>query len=491
MARLVAHGGSTIRLWSDFYERGTTDLESFRAVRGWAEELGVRILLVLFSPAFLSDIYEERSRFDQGLTMYNGICDRATDVITSEAATDAIVQRCRDVLSVFADSPALAGWELVNQADDLYDVDCAAMRGFISRLAERIRAEDRKSGQERLLAASSSHPVPPGWLLDLDELDFVAIHPYAEAIEFPTNRFDGAVHVAAAIRYALERQRAPRPVLDTESGIIGQLYVAGLPRPDIAFRAEMMHNLRWAHVAAGGAGTGLHVPINDEGMTAERRVPLSRIRWEPLAAELDDIAAISAVWSRAPRRGTIRPLGDLARVDRDDVVVIASRADDRVLGWLLRDTRIPDFVADATAAMAAGPTRPANLDLRLHALDAWRAALGRLSIDPVAFSGRKAITLLLGRGGPRTPRACSLIDEGLAHLHDVTRRTAPWLLEVAAPEPTPVTVSVDGLPPQAYRLLWIDDTDARVLGAATVVGPAITATSPPLLRHLAFVLTPQ
>jgi hypothetical protein len=490
LERLAGSGGTMIRLWSDFYERGSVDVESLRRVRIWAERLDLRILMVLFSPAFLSDIYEERSRFDQGLTMFNGLIDRHPDVVTSAAALDALAGRCREVLSAFEDSPALAGWELVNQADDLYDVEPAAMAAFVERLSARVRAEDRAYGVTRLVTASSTQPVPPDWVLDLDGLDFVAIHPYADAVEFPVNRFDGAVHVAGAIRYAIERSPVPRPVLDTESGVIGQLYVPGLPRPDADFRAELMHNLRWAHFAAGGAGTGIHIPINDVGLTAPRRVPFSRLRWEPMAPELDDIAAIARVAADRPGHGPVRPSGGATGLHTPGAHLTASVAGGRMIGWVLRDTRDEDFAADAARALAGGPTRPANLDLRLHVLDMWRWALARRSLEPITAAARKSVSLLLGRGRPGTPRGCAVIDEWLAHLHHVTRRLAPDLLEPPAAGTAGVTVTVDGLEAARYEIRWIDDRDGRTVASHTTAGPALRCTSPAFDRHIALTVSP-
>jgi hypothetical protein len=491
--RFAAHGGTTVRLWSDFYERGTVDVEMLRSVRVWAERHGVRILFVVFSPAFLSDIFEEQSRFEQGLTAFNGLIARPVDVVSSEAALEALVARCRAVLAAFGSSPALLGWEVVNQADDLYDVATTAMRDFIRRLADRIRAEDRRSGTERLIAASASRAVPPAWALDLEDTDFVAFHPYAESIEFPTNRIDGALHVAGAIRYALSAQARPRPILDTESGPIGQLYVSGLPRPGVAFRAELMHNLRWAHLAAGGAGTGLHIPVNDEGMTATRRVPLSRLRWAPLTAELADLAAIGRFWSLSPGRGPVRSLSADATADRDDVTVIASATPGRTIGWLLRDTRGADLAGDVDDALAAGPTVLATFDRRLHALDACRAALARRCVEPLNFAGRKAITLLAGRGRTGMHRAGELIDEELTHLVRVIRQLAPDLLDAGPVTPSPITLRLGGLPAGRHRVQWVDDGDGHVIGSTTVSadGSAVRLESPKMDRHLAFVIRPE
>jgi hypothetical protein len=480
---------TTLRVWTDYYETGELDVQALRSIRGWAERLGLRLLLVLFSPARLTDIYEPESRFDLGLTPFNAICRRPEDVVREPAALDVLVARCRAILDVFGDSPALFAWELVNQTDDLYQIGTAEMADFIRRFADRVRAEDARVGATRLLTATSFQPAPPAWLLTMDELDFDGFHAYARSVHDPVNRVDGAVHVGVAIRYALAAQARPRPVLDTESGPIAHIFDPGMPRPDPAFRAELAHNLRWAHLAAGGAGTGLHISANDEGQAATRRVPLSRLGWQPLTGELASINAIARTWALAPGHGPVRNLAaDLTT--GPGVFGFASATAGRAIGWLLRDTRTRDLAADVERALAAGPTEPGTLDARLLALDAWLEAYQRVSLDPLDQYSRKAIGMLLRQGASGLRRAGELIDEGLTHLDQVTRQVAPGLLDAGDAAPAPAEVTLGGLADGRHRLRWVDDTSGEVVAEAEAAGPTIRAQSPPFDRHLAFVVTP-
>ncbi|MBM7789572.1 hypothetical protein [Tenggerimyces flavus] len=489
MRRLADAGVTTVRIWSDFHEAGEVDAEGLRALRTAAERFGLRVLVVLFSPSHLTDIYEPRSRFDLGLTVFNGTCATPTDVLTSPAAMELLVRRCREVVAAFEDSPALLGWEVVNQCENLYQVGFGELASFVARLTERVRAEDRRIGATRLVTASSVNPIPPDWLLGLAELDFVAFHPYAESIEFPVNRIDGALHVGNAIAYCLDRLPDLRPVQDTESGIIGQFYDPGLPRPDQAFRAELLHNLRWAHYASGGAGSGLHIPVNDEGFSARRRVPLSRLRWTPTSAELVDLRGLQRIWALAPGRGAVRNLATDLKVGSDSVFAFASATRDRMVGWLLRDTRRADLAADIERALAAGPTRPGNLDLRLHAVDCWRAGLQAAdqAIDPYNYSCRRGISLLL-RNGNAVDRACAAVDEAIDHLSVTTRRLRPDLLTATGPACDPVELEVSGLPYGRCELSWYDDAAGTLIGTAEVTGPVARVLSPPFERHLAFLI---
>ncbi len=489
LQRLAARGVTTLRLWSDYYETGKLDLESLRHARTWADRLGLGFIIVLFSPAFLTDMYEETSRFDRGLTMFSGICREPAEIATKAEAVEAIIGRCRDILSVFEDSPALLAWEVVNQTDDLYEVGPGPMADLIRRLLDRVRDEDRRHGAARPVTASSFQPVPPDWLLAMDELDFTSFHAYARSVHDPVNRIDGAVHVGAAIAYALERLPRPRPVLDTESGSIAHLFDPAAPRPDVAFRGELAHNLRWAHFASGGAGSGLHISANDEGLSAERRVPLSRLGWEPLTAELDTIAAIGRLWPAGGVAGPVRNLSRELDVEAQGVAGFASEAAARVTGWLLRDTTASDLAEDVGRALAAGKTAPGDLDLRLQVLDSWRAAFGKVSLDPHNQYSRKAIGMLLRRGRDGLGRACELVDEGLEHLAAVTPRLAPELLAASPPGPAQVAVSISGLGPGRTRWTWVDDRSGEVLASSVQAGPTARATSPAFDRHIAFLVT--
>lgn len=489
LERIAGHGVTALRIWIDYYETGELDVEALRSVRGWAERLGLRLLFVLFSPAFLTDMYELSSRFSQGLTVFNQSCQRPEDVLSEPGAFEAIAARCRSVLEVFGDSPTLLGWEVVNQTDDLYEAGPAVMTEFIKRLAERVREEDARVGVRRPLTASSFQPAPPAWLLELDELDFIGFHAYARSVHDPVNRVDGAVHVGAALRYALAASPRPRPVLDTESGSIGHLFDPATPRPDPAFRAELAHNLRWAHFASGGAGAGLHISANDERQTpVGRRVPLSRLGWQPLTGELGTIEAIARMWQLAPGHGPVRNLANVLHTG-DGVLGFASGTGQRTIGWLLRDTRARDLAADVEHALAAGPTHIHTLDLRLLALDAWSQAYQRISLDPHNQYSRKAVGMLLHRGPSGLRRAGELIDEGLEQLERFAR-AAPAVLDETTPTAEPAEVALSGLGPGHHRLRWLDDTTGEVVASAEVHGPDVTVVTPPFDRHLAFVLAP-
>src|SRR6266545_548840 len=122
LATAASRGVTLIRAWPDYGEAGALDEPAIARLRIAAEDLGVYFLFVLFSPGCLSDIFDGTSNFHRGRTVYNAFCKRSADVIDRSETIDVLTERCRAILRIFGDSPALMGWEIVNETDPLYEV---------------------------------------------------------------------------------------------------------------------------------------------------------------------------------------------------------------------------------------------------------------------------------------------------------------------------------------------------------------------------------
>src|SRR5207253_731329 len=60
-----------------------------------------------------------------------------------------------------------------------------------------------------------------------------------------------------AVRDSLAKMTSPRPYFDSESGPIHGWI------KDRQIDVELHHNMSWAHLAAGGAGSGMRWPYTD------------------------------------------------------------------------------------------------------------------------------------------------------------------------------------------------------------------------------------
>jgi mannan endo-1,4-beta-mannosidase len=192
-------------------------------------------------------------------------------------------------------------------------------------------------GKRHLLTVSVFGHRPEGGYIDLilrhPELDFATTHVYDQIgrVETPANTVEGALVMQDAVRYAYAHMTAMRPYTDSESGPIHAFMSGRRPMPE-AMDDEYYHNMSWAHLATGGAGSGMRWPFRhphtltpgmhrvQQGM-ARFRSALDWIRFAP--QPLDDRLQVTAQETDAGL-----PLLTFGCADREQALI-----------WLLRDLR--------------------------------------------------------------------------------------------------------------------------------------------------------
>jgi hypothetical protein len=177
-----------------------------------------------------------------------------------------------------------------------------------------------------MLTVSTAKAMPGGLLGEVvynhPALDFANTHLYVgSATKKPKNGIAAIAEINRAVRRSCEQMRSPRPYFDSESGPIYQWI------KDAGVDALLHHNMSWAHLAGGGAGSGMRWPYTDPHcLLPEMRDNLLGIA--RFAVHVD--------WARFESQNI---------TDRIDVmtrgIVKVGCADTRTaIVWLARDTRL-------------------------------------------------------------------------------------------------------------------------------------------------------
>jgi len=209
-----------------------------------------------------------------------------------------------------------------------------------------------------------------GVVLNNGHMDFNSTHMYYHDIRDPNlnqpgnvegpgftyqvadqdNTVAPAVRVDQGLRYYQANAFTPKPYLDTESGPIlffTSRYDAFFSQAD---DEQYFHNMIWAHLAAGGAGTGLRWPgemLDDHALTAGMRAhqkALSRF-----------VAAMPGFATFAPRNisAELRVTGTHV-----PVVAIGSSDGERGIVFLLKDQREGLYPSVTGASLEVGGLSP-------------------------------------------------------------------------------------------------------------------------------------
>jgi mannan endo-1,4-beta-mannosidase len=181
----------------------------------------------------------------------------------------------------WGNSPAIFGYDLFNEIHPHWGGDAEEQYCWLGELARFVKERElARWGKRHLLTVSVFGSRPENGyaelVLDHPELDFATTHVYEfGVVDNPDNTVDGALVMRDAVRYAYNNMNDVRPYTDTESGPIHAFMDLGRQLPE-EFDDEYHHNMCWAHLASGGAGSGMRWPFRSphtvtDGMRANLR----------------------------------------------------------------------------------------------------------------------------------------------------------------------------------------------------------------------------
>lgn len=264
---LREHGITVSRVMIEYSQEPHTYLEnpvgtfSDSMVQFWddfialAEEHGLYLLLTPYDTFWQARNWEG---YPYSANM-GGPCETKRDWLTDPACIEAQKNRWRFILEHWGRSPNIFAWDLMNEIDIWWDARPEEIEAYIEDMAAFVReTETALWGRSRLITVSSAAPIPDGHLgriiYNHPALDFANTHLYIGEITDPLSTIGPAPVMAGGVVLSLEAIRDNRPYFDSESGPINNWI------EDARFDAEYHHNMSWAHLAAGGAGSGMRWP---------------------------------------------------------------------------------------------------------------------------------------------------------------------------------------------------------------------------------------
>lgn len=230
---------------------------------GLCERYGMRLLVLFWDTFFLSRRWRNHPYSRKG-TGFDG----QWSMCTSPRGMEHEKNRIRFFLDRWGDSPAIFGYDLFNEIHPHWGGTPEDQIKWVAEMANFVKSyEMERYGKRHLLTVSFFGSHPDGGYRDLilrhPDLDFATTHVYqSDAKDDPKDTVTGALIMQDAVRYAYANMSDWRPYMDTESGPIFA-YMHTQHRPSEQFETEYYHNMTWAHLATGGAGSGMRWPFRD------------------------------------------------------------------------------------------------------------------------------------------------------------------------------------------------------------------------------------
>ena len=234
-----------VRLWDDLF--------------ALCARHGIRILLTPWDTFWMARRWHKHP--------YNaangGPAAAPSDFFTSEAVIEGTLRRLEFVIERWGEDGTLAAWDLFNEVHPHWGGTVARQSQVITRISASVReAEQKRWGFTRPQTVSVFGPDPKEYadlVLRHPSLDFATTHIYQGTIDHPLDTVAPALTMAKWVRRAVECAAPGRPFLDTEHGPI-HLFNDHRRMLEEAFDDKYERHLMWAHLASGGAGSGMRWP---------------------------------------------------------------------------------------------------------------------------------------------------------------------------------------------------------------------------------------
>lgn len=181
------------------------------------------------------------------------------DFITKREAIEAQKKRWEFVIDRWGNTGTVFAWELLNEADLWWEASPEQVAAWAKDIGDFVRQyEKQKWGRNHLICISIAVPAPENnWkqvAYAQPGMDLATTHLYLDAANAPDEAIGPALAIRRGVTYALSQIKDGRPYIDGEDGPINRWI------SDQRLDDEVFHNMTWAHLASGGAGSGLRWP---------------------------------------------------------------------------------------------------------------------------------------------------------------------------------------------------------------------------------------
>jgi mannan endo-1,4-beta-mannosidase len=307
MAHLAESGVNTLRMMIETPPSGNLEepLGTFSpehvkwidTIVSAARKHGIRLIITPWDTFWMNRRWET--------TAYNphlgGLVKRRIDFITDLRVREQQKRRLRFMIDRWGNLDTIFSWEILNEGDIWWGANAAQLDAWATDIAEYVRSyEKQKWGWNHLISFSFADPMPKGDLANFAYrsklFGYATTHLYIGESKAPTEPVAPARTTAQGVRYALSQISDNRPYIDTENGPIDTWIT------DPKLDAEVFHNMSWAHLASGGAGSGFRWPYRHPHILSEEMLQtlrsmkpfVDRVDWRLLTGPHIEIVAEGA-----------------------------------------------------------------------------------------------------------------------------------------------------------------------------------------------------
>ena len=191
-----------------------------------------------------------------------GPVEKKVDFITKREAIEAEKKRLKFIIDRWGNTGTIFAWELLNESDYWWEASPEQVTAWAKEMGDFVREYEKgKWGRNHLICISTGRPIPDGaWgelAYRMPGMDLATTHLYLDAANAPNEPIGPAIAIRRGVNYALSQIKDNRPYIDGEDGPINR-WIEDQKLDDAVF-----HNMVWAHLASGGAGSGLRWPYRN------------------------------------------------------------------------------------------------------------------------------------------------------------------------------------------------------------------------------------
>lgn len=205
-----------------------------------------------------------------------GPVDKRVDFITKRETIEAQKKRWKFIIDRWGNTGTIFAWELMNECDLWWEASPEQLTAWASEMGDYVRKyEKQKWGRSHLTTISIAKAMPEDGFADVafrqPGVDIANNHLYIGAANAPDEPIGPALAIRLGVNRALSNITDNRPYIDTEDGPINRWIEDG------QLDNAVFHNMIWAHLATGGAGSGMRWPYRNphhlsEGMYQELKL---------------------------------------------------------------------------------------------------------------------------------------------------------------------------------------------------------------------------